>query len=79
MWIRDCEKKIIACADETHEKAHVLVRLRRHTHEYTVRGGFDYNIFQVESIANEAGDLEQGYGGDKKKEISDIKVSYYFN
>ena len=32
-------------------------------------------IFQVDAINKEANDLEQGYGGDKKQEINDIKVN----
>ena len=30
--------------------------------------------FKVDAIKKEANDLEQGYGGDKKQEINDIKV-----
>ena len=34
--------------------------------------------FQVDAINKEANDLEQGYGGDKKQEINDIKVNKHF-
>ena len=37
----------------------------------------NYFNFKVDAINKEANDLEQGYGGDKKQEINDIKVIFF--